>query len=228
LISDRCSANEAARVHRRLIEENGVGPSRVVGFGAVAGRPAGAFRTVIDQPLTSSKLADIFTQMFDEARRRPPTGEPAPSAMRSGQVADVPEALLGSKVLIVDDVAANRKLVECILGQMGLTTVTAENGQQALEIACVEPFELILMDIYMPVMGGIEAVRELRKGDVNAATPVLALTASASFEERGEAFEAGMQGVLTKPININKLRARVVDVLTHPDLDQQSGVAEAS
>ena len=110
------------------------------------------------------------------------------------------------KILSVDDYEANLKLVEALLSQLGLEVVSANHGQAALEILESQKFDLILMDIQMPGMDGIEVTNRIRatepKGEY---TPIIALTAHALVSEREALLKSGMDDYLAKPINETKL-----------------------
>ena len=103
-------------------------------------------------------------------------------------------------VLVVDDNAINRKLITTLLNQRGITTVEADNGKKALETALNNDFNLILMDIRMPELDGIEVTKELRAVKTNKYTPIIALTAHALPHEREAFIQAGMDACITKPV----------------------------
>jgi CheY-like chemotaxis protein/HPt (histidine-containing phosphotransfer) domain-containing protein len=124
---------------------------------------------------------------------------------------DPPLALPAARILVVDDSDTNRKLIRLILRRSGSETVAAENGQQAVEATLREHFDLILMDMQMPVLDGYAAVRELRSRRVQ--TPILALTAHAMKGDAEKCFEAGCTGYLTKPIDADRLVAAVASLL---------------
>jgi CheY-like chemotaxis protein len=108
-------------------------------------------------------------------------------------------------VLVVDDGAENRQLVRVLLEEVGLRVSEAENGQIALDRVAAESFDLVLMDMQMPVMDGQTATRRLR--DRGCTLPIVALTANAmkGFEKALD--EAGFSGFLTKPIDVDALLA---------------------
>ena len=109
------------------------------------------------------------------------------------------------KILVVEDYDSIRVLVGKLLGQYGLDVSLAVNGKEAVEKAVEKSYDLIFMDIRMPVMDGYEATRILRQKGVK--TPIVALTASGvKDDERGYA-EAGCDGYLAKPIDEKKLLA---------------------
>ena len=106
-------------------------------------------------------------------------------------------------VLVVDDGAENRQLVRVLLEEVGLRVSEAGNGQVALDRIAAEPFDLVLMDMQMPVMDGQTATRRLRaQGSV---LPVIALTANAMKGFERELDAAGFSGYLTKPIDVDVL-----------------------
>jgi PAS domain S-box-containing protein len=121
------------------------------------------------------------------------------------------------RVLVVDDGIENRHLVRVLLEDVGLIVSEAENGQAALDSIAQAPFDLVLMDMQMPVMDGQTATRRLRA--LGCALPIVALTANAMKGFEQELQEAGFSGYLTKPID--------VDVLLH-DLAQRLGAEVAA
>jgi signal transduction histidine kinase/CheY-like chemotaxis protein len=103
-------------------------------------------------------------------------------------------------VLIVDDVASNRLLIKEFLRSTKLTTIEAENGEDAINLAKEHQPALILMDLRMPVLDGIEAMKRLRVDDDTRSIPVIILTASGMKEDQARIMEEGFSGYLTKPI----------------------------
>jgi PAS domain S-box-containing protein len=109
----------------------------------------------------------------------------------------------GWKVLLVDDVEANRRVVELFLKSCNVSLVHAENGKIAVEKFIEEPFDLVLMDMEMPVMDGLEATRRIRMWELEKReykTPIIALTAHAFQEHRQKTMDAGCTEFLAKPI----------------------------
>jgi len=116
-----------------------------------------------------------------------------------------------ARVLVVDDGAENRELVSLVLSQQGLWVEEAENGQIAVEMALKGGFDVILMDMQMPVMDGYAATRALRAAGVKA--PIVALTANAMSGFEIQMKEAGCDVFLTKPIDIDQLIGAVAKLL---------------
>ncbi len=108
-----------------------------------------------------------------------------------------------ARVLVVDDGDENRELVRLVLGETGLEVEEAENGQIAVERALAESFDLVLMDIQMPIMDGYAATAKLREAGLE--TPIIALTANAMKGYEAELEAAGFTGHLTKPVDIDRL-----------------------
>ena len=109
----------------------------------------------------------------------------------------------GWKVLLVDDVEANRRVVELFLKSCNVSLVHAENGKIAVDKFIEEPFDLVLMDMEMPVMDGLEATRRIRMWELEKReykTPIIALTAHAFQEHRQKTMDAGCTEFLAKPI----------------------------
>jgi CheY-like chemotaxis protein len=88
-----------------------------------------------------------------------------------------------------------------LLQQAGLEVDTAEDGRQALDKACARTYALILMDMQMPVLNGIDATQAIRLASMNKETPIVALTANAYEDDRRRCLAAGMNGHLSKPIH---------------------------
>ncbi len=109
-------------------------------------------------------------------------------------------------VLVVEDHPVNRMILEAWMGSAGHTSATAENGQIAIEAAGEQRFDLIVMDVNMPVMDGLTATRAIRAGDgPNADTPIVVLSASARTEDHQAGLEAGADAYLNKPIDFAAL-----------------------
>jgi PAS domain S-box-containing protein len=116
-----------------------------------------------------------------------------------------------ARVLVVDDGAENRELISLVLAEQGLWVEEAENGQVALDKLGAANFDLVLMDMQMPVVDGYAATRELRRRGL--ALPVVALTAHAMKGYEQEVLQAGCSAYLTKPVDIDALMQQVAQLL---------------
>ncbi|WP_284877295.1 response regulator [Brevundimonas sp. MEB006b] len=111
------------------------------------------------------------------------------------------------RVLVVEDHPVNRMILEAWMSSASHVTSTAENGQVAVDIAKDQPFDLIIMDVNMPVMDGLTATRIIREGGQNAGTPIVVLSASARHEDHEAGLQAGADAYLNKPIDFGALAA---------------------
>lgn len=114
-----------------------------------------------------------------------------------------------SRILIADDDRDIRELVQFKLAQAGYDVVTAEDGPQALSAARTEPFDLVVLDVMMPQMTGIEVCRTLRAEEATAALPVILLTAKTQAADMQAGLAAGANEYLTKPFSLRDLSSRV-------------------
>lgn len=121
--------------------------------------------------------------------------------------------LKGLRVLLVEDSPDNQLLVERILNLAGASTVTANNGEMGVEMAQKNDFDVVLMDLQMPVMDGYMATHALRS--VGYKTPIIALTAHAMKEERERALSSGFDDHITKPIDPKMLVASLTKFIGH-------------
>ena len=117
--------------------------------------------------------------------------------------------MAGELIMIVEDNERNLKLLRDVLGVHGYRTVEARSGEEAVLLARAERPQLVLMDIQLPGMDGVAALRELRGSPESAATPVVAVTAFAMKEDHERFLTAGFDAYLEKPVNIRELRSCV-------------------
>ncbi|MBE0507391.1 MAG: response regulator [Marinospirillum sp.] len=121
----------------------------------------------------------------------------------SNPLANQQGVFCGQRVLVVEDHPINQQVVQSQLEQMGLQVTLADDGAQGVEKVRKESFDLVLMDIQMPVMDGYQATREIRQFNKNL--PIIALTAAALVEDRNKALAAGMNDHLGKPLSSPQL-----------------------
>ncbi|HLY79998.1 MAG TPA: ATP-binding protein [Caulobacteraceae bacterium] len=124
--------------------------------------------------------------------------------------------LEGLRVLVAEDHPTNRRVIELILGPLGVSLTMAEDGQEAIELYRPGAFDLVLMDMQMPRLDGLAATREIRRVEREAgaaATPIAMLTANAMDEHRQMAFEAGAHHHIPKPFTPEGLFAGVAETL---------------
>lgn len=114
-----------------------------------------------------------------------------------------------ANILVVEDNPVNARLVQSLLLQAGHTVEIAEHGARALEILHDRVFDLILMDLHMPVMDGFEAVTHLRRDPRHLVKPIIALTIDTSTEIRHKVCDAGFTDFIGKPYSRDELLERV-------------------
>lgn len=128
-------------------------------------------------------------------------------------------------ILVVDDHADNVAMISLALQQQGYRVVTAANGEDALTVATQTQPNLILMDINLPELDGLGATRRIRENEALRDVPVIAVTAFGTQGFQRAAYDAGVSGYLTKPIDLdrmNQLIARLLSPGGSGSLDQQS------
>jgi CheY-like chemotaxis protein len=160
-------------------------------------------RRELQNAIRTAHFQDSATKAMD--RKKPAGSKTAP--------------LTGKRILLVDDSADNRLLAKTFLHKAGHTVVEAENGQEALDRFVAEAYDLVLMDVQMPVMDGYaatEAIRNWEEGSGRARTPIVALTAHAYEEDHAKSLAAGCDGHLSKPVNKSKLLETVAELMGDP------------
>lgn len=111
------------------------------------------------------------------------------------------------KVLVVDDQRINRMLVEALVKASGQECFQAEGGREAIHILRTDPMDLVLMDIEMPEMDGMETAKMIRERElIGPDVPIVAVTAHSGEDDKAAFKASGMQGYVQKPINADKLQ----------------------
>jgi signal transduction histidine kinase/CheY-like chemotaxis protein len=141
------------------------------------------------------------------------------------------ESVANLRILVVEDNAVNQKVMLSLLERLGHIAVLAANGREAVDSWAGGSFDLILMDIQMPVMGGIEATTLIRQAEkerqVEHPVPIYALSAAAMVTEQQQAIEAGLDGYLTKPLD-RKALIKVLGQVSLTSREQQAPQATGS
>ena len=123
------------------------------------------------------------------------------------------------KILIADDNPINLDLATRLLNKKGHEVTTAQNGKEAVDLFLQGSFDVILMDLEMPVIGGIEAARQIRAKEkalsveTPAYTPIIAMTAHDQETERTACLVVGMDGFISKPISIKTINQTIHDII---------------
>jgi len=182
-----------------------IAPTRLVLLSS-AGQPAAADLPGIDlalnKPVRLALLRDALFQLVHGRTPEPPPPRPEPTAPQ-----------LTGRVLLAEDNLVNQKVACGMLRKLGLSVEVADNGAAALDRIAAAPYDLVLMDVQMPVMDGFAATRALRERERQAGgprLPVIAMTANAMSGDRDLCLEAGMDDYLSKPVRLAELH-RVLD-----------------
>jgi two-component system, sensor histidine kinase and response regulator len=158
------------------------------------------FDAFLVKPITEAVLMRTIASISGENMEGPASGLP-PAA------GTLPFALTGRRVLVVEDNDINRDLASELLADLGIRTAIAIDGRQGVDQVLAHPFDLVLMDIQMPVLDGLAATRLIRSDPRFQGLPIIAMTAHAMRGDRERSLDAGMNDHLTKPINPAALSA---------------------
>lgn len=165
---------------------------RVCGEAEAGGQEAAQLDAGLDNGLDAGEGTENLSASTDEPSPADPDSEPSSDGYTDKKT-----------ILVVEDIESNYHLMSVLLGNLGYRFTRAADGVEAVEKVLSEHFDLVLMDIKMPRLGGLEATREIRK--TNREVPIIALTAHAFNSDKEAAIAAGCNGFLVKPIDRNAL-----------------------
>ncbi len=153
------------------------------------------FDETLEKPITASGITDLIVRLTEG------------SADSSVPVDNESLPLDGLRILVAEDVETNQVLMNDLLDALGASVEIAGHGEAALmKLELFDgKFDLILMDVQMPVLDGLEATRRIRAGRLNPEIPIIALTANGAMQERQKCLTAGMNDFLNKPLEVAKL-----------------------
>jgi CheY-like chemotaxis protein len=163
---------------------------------------------VMEKPVAPSSLLDTMTRMLGAMGRT----FVAPAASTESI-----EALQGMRVLLAEDNEFNQEVARAILTDAGVLVDVAEDGEVAVRMARSQRYDVVLMDMQMPVMDGLTATREIRKLSLCADLPIVAMTANVMHEDCRRCMEAGMDDFVSKPIDPDYLLAVLLRWIRRPD-----------
>jgi len=163
-----------------------------------------AFENVLIKPVTPSMLFDSVVQAL--------SGEQETSLAAPARTTKAPDLglLCGARVLLVEDNELNREVALGLMEDARLAIAQAENGQVAVQMIENNDYDLVLMDMQMPVLDGLEATRMIRANPRFRSLPIIAMTANAMASDREKCLQAGMNDHLAKPIDPDKLFATLL------------------
>jgi two-component system, sensor histidine kinase and response regulator len=177
---------------------------------AVAEEASGAgIVEVLTKPVSASALFDSMGRALGGALRgaegaKAAAPEAGPAAASSRPDASL-QVIAGAKVLLVEDNEVNQEVALGLLSEAGIEADVASNGAEAVETSARIDYDVILMDVQMPVMDGLAATREIRGNPARKATPIVAMTASALVQDKEACFASGMNDFVMKPIDPREL-----------------------
>jgi len=183
---------------------------------------SGGLDGYLTKPATLSVIFDVIMSAFGKE-----TTERGPGFPEKGKVMQALEQIRGASALLVEDNEYNQLVASELLKSVGLFVTIAENGREALEKLGSRPFDVVLMDIQMPIMDGYEATRCIRTDPAFASLPIIAMTAHAMASDRDKCLAVGMNDYVSKPIDPDALSAVLVSWVkpgvrvAAPELSQQ-------
>jgi signal transduction histidine kinase/HPt (histidine-containing phosphotransfer) domain-containing protein len=156
------------------------------------------------KPINQSELFDTLLEVFHGHRGEAPVEGPADDGVAAAKL----------KILLAEDSLYNQKLAVALLERKGHEVLVANNGAEAVGLTRSQPFDLVLMDVQMPEMDGLEATRVIREREAlsGAHLPIVAMTAQAMSGDRERCLEAGMDDYLTKPVRSAELYTTIEKV----------------
>ncbi len=155
---------------------------------------------VVAKPVTPIKLLEALNSILSSSSS-------ASEQLTEEQLKSLFTTLGRKKIMLVEDNPINREVAISLLEFIDLEIFSAENGRVALEMATKEAFDLVLMDVQMPIMDGLEATRNIRKIEAWKEIPIIAMTAHAFEEDIENCMSAGMNDHVSKPVEPQKLYA---------------------
>ena len=165
-------------------------------------RPVG-IRDILAKPVTASSLFNVLLTHLASAGR----SLPVPAA--AGPDQEALAALAGTRILLVEDNELNQEVAVTLLSDFRVKVDVAENGAVAIEKLAQNDYDLVLMDMQMPVMDGIAATEAIRRQPQFATLPIVAMTANAMQQDRDRCIDAGMNDHIAKPIDPDDLFAKL-------------------
>jgi CheY-like chemotaxis protein/HPt (histidine-containing phosphotransfer) domain-containing protein len=181
------------------------------------------FAAYLTKPVRARELLDCVQRVLSGDARQW-HGESRPMITRN-TLSEARTALrLSGRVLVVEDNVVNQKVAARFLERLGCTVRIAEHGADGVTACLEERFDVVLMDLQMPVMDGLTATRRIRELEVGHRTPIIALTANAMRGDQERCEAAGMDGFLTKPIEVERLS----DILARFGMARPATAAETA
>jgi CheY-like chemotaxis protein len=158
------------------------------------------FQAVLNKPVKHNVLLKAVANLLTGGQLYPE--EPAPA---NGRILQDLAGNFPMSILVAEDNLFNRYLIENILQKLGYFPEVADNGQEAINKLAEHPFDMVLMDVQMPLMDGLTATRLIRQETLQHQPIIIAMTAEAQEEDRQQCLTAGMNDYISKPLQLGKL-----------------------
>lgn len=181
------------------------------------GTQGSAFDSILIKPFTASGVLDAVVNALGETQVNPPQERASTACLTP-----TAEPLAGAHILVAEDNLFNQQVACELLEQAGATVMLANNGREALALVGEQVFDCVLMDVQMPEMDGLEATMRIRSDPARSKTLVIAMTANAMREDRERCIAAGMDDVVTKPIDPARLFAVLSERIGKPPPDHST------
>jgi CheY-like chemotaxis protein len=159
---------------------------------------------VLGWPVRQADLVGCLSALLGRSSEPAPSKEP------------MTPAKLSARVLVAEDDPINQRVAQRTLAMLGCESVVVESGDRAVEAVLDSRFDVVLMDVQMPVMDGFEAARAIRQRERGRRTPIVAMSASSSDADRERCREVQMDNYVTKPVSLDLLRDTILAVLRAP------------
>jgi len=167
---------------------------------------------ILLKPVKQQQLCNAVQASLVQSKPAPP--EAVKTSLLSEQFAQK----FPMRILIAEDNLINQKLITKVINKLGYTPLVVNNGNQVLDVLARDFYDIILMDVQMPELDGLETTRIIRKSD-RKQPYIIAMTASAMAEDKTASLDAGMNHFISKPISIKDL----IDVLEHSFVEKEVG-----
>lgn len=173
---------------------------------------------ILTKPVNASVLFEVILSIFNldiTTNNKIDEVEEAPKSQISL------EKIKGSKILLAEDNLLNQEIAQELLTDEGFKVTIANNGKEAVNLVNDENFDVVLMDMQMPEMDGLEATMKIREAFASDTLPILAMTANAGEEDRERCLKAGMDAHITKPIDPEVLMSELCKWIAQKDVDEK-------